>query len=365
MLDGVAAVTASTATFENTVGAIDALEVSINVRTTACTFPKDVSTSRALRDASAEAQQKLSAYEVEASMRLDVYTAVKAFQKKMRAGDGGRLSPEQVRLVDRVVRDFERRGLALPAEAREELTKLKQEISKLQIEYHKNLGEDNTKLTFSREELAGMPDDFIASLERDGDKYVVTLGYPHVVPIGRTCDVEATRAAVEKAYTSRCMETNVKILEDLVALRRQVASLLGFATHADYVLDVQMAKSKETVSEFLEGLSVKLDPLIEDELARLKEAKGSDTFGMWDMRYYMNKETESKYDIDQNALKEYFPLEAVTKGMLHIYQLLLSLEFREVQDPHVWQEDVSMYAVHEASGDKDLLGYFYLDLHRT
>uniref|UniRef100_A0A452RD30 Thimet oligopeptidase n=1 Tax=Ursus americanus TaxID=9643 RepID=A0A452RD30_URSAM len=219
----------------------------------------------------------------------------------------------------------------------------------------------------------GLPDDFLNSLEKAGDdKLKVTLKYPHYFPLLKKCHVPETRRKVEEAFNCRCKQENCAILRELVTLRAQKSSLLGFSTHADYVLEMNMAKSSQVVATFLDELAQKLKPLGEQERAVILELKkaeceqrGLDFDGRihaWDMRYYMNQVEETRYSVDQNLLKEYFPMHVVTKGLLSIYQELLGLTFDLEEGATVWHEDVKLYSVRDSASGK-VIGKFYLDLH--
>jgi len=212
----------------------------------------------------------------------------------------------------------------------------------------------------------------IDSFEKEDGKCKVTLKYPHFFPVTRKCRVPETRRRIETAYQARCMEENTKILEELVKLRHEKAVLLGYENHAHYVLELRMAKSPQTVKAFLENLAAKLQPVWEkerQEMLSLKEEECKEygyefngKLDFWDMRYLSNKVEETRYAVDKQKLKEYFPLEKVTKGLLEIYQQLLGLTFTECKDIDAWHEEVTLYKVQDTE-TKEVLGYFYLDLH--
>lgn len=219
-----------------------------------------------------------------------------------------------------------------------------------------------------------------------------------------------------------CSQENSAILKKLVKLRAQKSALLGFSTHADFILEMNMAKSAKKVAIFLgewllklllvllsqlglrpacppEELARKLKPLGEEERAtilRLKEEEChrrnlpfTGDLHAWDMRYYMTQVSggggqrpervsslpsehllhllllqveEMHYSVDQNLLKEYFPMEVVTRGLLDIYQELLGLSFQLVEDAPVWHADVRLYSVTDRASAQ-VLGQFYLDLY--
>nr|KAF6402676.1 thimet oligopeptidase 1 [Rousettus aegyptiacus] len=314
--------------YESTLKALADVEVSYTVQRNILDFPQHVSPSKAIRTASTEADKKLSEFDVEMSMRQDVYQRVVWLQDKVQKDS---LRPEARRYLERLIKLGRRNGLHLPEETQEKIKGIKKKLSLLCIDFNKNLNEDTTSLPFTREELGGLPEDFLNSLEKtDNEKFKVTLKYPHYFPLLKKCHVPETRRKVEAAFNCRCKEENSAILKELVTLRAQKSSLLGFRTHADYVLEMSMAKTSQAVASFLDELAEKLKPLGEQERAvilELKkaecEARGLDFDGRinaWDMRYYMNQVEETRYRVDQNLLKEYFPTQAVTRGLLGMSQ---------------------------------------------
>ncbi|XP_006869118.1 PREDICTED: thimet oligopeptidase [Chrysochloris asiatica] len=356
--------------YESTLKALADVEVSYTVQRNILDFPQHVSPSKDIRTASTEADKKLSEFDVEMSMRQDVYQRIVWLQEKV---EKDMLKPEAMRYLERLTKLSRRNGLHLPEETQEKIKSIKKQLSLLCIDFNKNLNEDTTFLPFTREELGGLPEDFLNSLEKTEDnKLKVTLKYPHYFPLLKKCHVPETRRKVEEAFNCRCKEENYAILKELVALREQKSSLLGFSTHADYVLEMNMAKTSQVVATFLDELAQKLKPLGEQERAVILELKKAECerrglpfderINAWDMRYYMNQVEETRYSVDQNLLKEYFPMHVVTQGLLGIYQELLGLTFDREEGAPVWHEDVVLYAVRDSASGQ-VIGKFYLDLY--
>ncbi|XP_051957481.1 thimet oligopeptidase-like [Xyrauchen texanus] len=367
--DSVGALDLARVSYENTLKALADVEVDYTVQRNMLDFPQHVSPCKDVRTASTEADKKLSEFDVEMSMREDVYLRIVTLEEKL---SDESLTPEAKRYMERLIKLGKRNGLHLPKDTQEEIKKIKKKLSNLCIDFNKYLNEDTTSLSFSREELGGLPEDFLHSLEKEeSGKLTLTLKYPHYFPTMKKCFVPETRKKLEEAFNSRCKEENSAILKELVELRSQKSSLLGFSTHADFVLEMNMAKNSKKVSTFLEDLAHKLKPLGEEERAvilKLKEQEClkrnlpfSGELHGWDTRYYMTQVEETQYAVDQNQLKEYFPMEVVTQGLLDIYQELLNLTFELVEGAPVWHDDVTLYCVKDRTSGH-VVGQFYLDL---
>ncbi|XP_067086775.1 thimet oligopeptidase [Osmerus mordax] len=366
--DSVGSLELTSVMYENTLKALADVEVEYTVQRNMLDFPQHVSSCKEVRTASTEADKKLSEFDVEMSMREDVYKRIVALEKL----DVDSLNPESKRYMERLIKLGKRNGLHLPKETQNMIKNIKKKLSNLCIDFNKHLNEDTTSLAFTREELGGLPEDFLSSLEKDvEDKLKITLKYPHYFPTMKKCFVPETRKKLEEAFNSRCKEENSAILKELVQLRAEKSALLGFSSHADFVLEMNMAKSGNKVDTFLEELAHKLKPLGEEERAvilKLKEKeclkRGRPFNGelyAWDTRYYMTQVEETQYAVDQNQLKEFFPMEVVTQGLLEIYQELLGLSFELVEGAPVWHPDVSLYCVKDSTSGQEL-GQFYLDL---
>ncbi|XP_077572864.1 thimet oligopeptidase [Stigmatopora nigra] len=368
--DVVGALDLAAVTFQNTVKALADVEVDYTVERNILDFPQHVSPCKEVRAASTEADKRLSEFDVEMSMREDVYLRIVALQQKVT--DGADLPAESRRYMERLLKLGRRNGLHLSKEKQEEIKSIKKTLSNVCIDFNKNLNEDTTSLSFSREELGGLPEDFLSSLDKEGEELKVTLKYPHYFPTMKKCFVPETRKKLELAFNSRCKEENSAILKQMVELRARKCSLLGFGTHADFVLEMNMAKSAKQVASFLEELSRKLKPLGEQErsfLLKLKEEecqkRGLPFDGRlhaWDTRYFMTQVEETQFAVDQNLLKEYFPMDVVTRGLLDIYQELLGLSFELLDHAPTWHPDVKVYSVKDAERGW-AVGQFYLDLY--
>ncbi|TPX58646.1 hypothetical protein SpCBS45565_g07930 [Spizellomyces sp. 'palustris'] len=369
--DQIAALTPDQCNFESIIKKMATVDNWLGIETNNVTFPQYVSPDKAVRDAAVEANKLLDEFEIQQSMREDLFKAVQATAAKKE-----QLDPESARLLEFTERDFKRNGLALPKEKRDELEKLKKKLADASTEFSKNMNEDKTEVLFTKDELEGMPDDFLEGLtkkvdEKDGvEKYAVTMKYPDIIPTLRMANREETRKRLDIANGQKC-QANVAILEGAVAVREQIAKLLGYKDHASYILEVKMAKDAKSVDEFLKKLRERLTPFGQKELQRLLELKKKEKasrnepfdnkINSWDFQYYNRLLLESEYSVNDEEIKQYFSLETVTQGMLDLYQTVLSIRFKEVEKPPVWHADVRLFEVFDHSGE--FMGHFYLDLH--
>ncbi|KAJ2352660.1 metalloendopeptidase, partial [Coemansia sp. RSA 2618] len=358
-------------TFANTIAPLARLENTTNGESALIAFLQNVSTDKKVRDASSEAEKLLSMSRMTSIMREDVYRAVKrVLDNKEELGE---LDPESRALAESMARQYRRSGLGLSPELRAKLERTRKRLIELGIEFSRNTNEKDGVVLFTRSELAGLPDSYFCDRPTqtvDGiEKFVVTTKYPDLVPIMQMARSEETRRQMLMAEEGRCPE-NIQLLQEAVGLRLEAARLLGYTTHAEFVLEEKMAKTPQSVLAFEADLKQRLDVLADSEIKEIEQLKRADKRALgepytglfnWDFRFYANLVKERKHNISEERVKQYFPVEQVTRGILEIYQEILGLRFDKVDAPAVWHPDVSMYEVLEA-GSGEFLGHIYLDL---
>jgi thimet oligopeptidase len=370
-VDRIVAVPDTGRTFENTVGALDDLVARLELDTNMTMFMAYVSTDPAEREAGERAEQDFTNWLIDLGKREDLYRAVKAYADTKPDLDG-----ERKRLLDHELRDFRRAGMALPPAAREKLKAVQKEITRLSIEFEKGIRDDQTRVPLTRAELSGLPEFWFENpnLERSEDIYLVGMAYPQFIPVMQHCDNETTRKKVWLAYKRRGGTRNVQVLEEILKLRAEAAELLGYAHAADFEIEIRMAKNAATVQDFY----AKLRPLVRrkalrdyEELVTAKRRHTGDPGAKlypWDSDYYLNYLKRTKYAVDSEKVREYFPLESVIDGLFSITQLLYGLEYRDVtrraisEGRPVWHKDVKLYEVWDEVTGR-MLGEFYIDLY--
>ena len=305
----------------------------------------------------------LAQFNVDVYSREDLYRAMKAY-----AATKETLKDEDARLLDKTLLDFRRSGLDLPPQARVEIADIRKTLAKLEADFGKNINESKDAALLTKAQLDGAPEDLLAKLERDGDKYRVGVDYPTYFPVMENARDPEARRRLESKFNDRAARLNLPIFQEALKLRLKAARLLGYATHAYYATEENMAKNPPTIDAFLERLRVKLAPLGREELEvllafkRAMEGRGSDgVFHAWDWRYYDNLLNKTKYEVDRERVREYFPADLVVERMLDVYQKLLSVRFRQIPGGVCWHPDVKLYEIADASGGATI-GYFYMDL---
>lgn len=287
------------------------------------------------------------------------------------------LNGEQSMLLDKTYKSFSRNGANLPEDKKAILRDIDSKLSKLSLTFGENvLAETNAYTLHITEEsdLQGLPESTIeAALEeaksQDKEGWVFTLNYPSYIPLITYADRRDLRKKISLAFGSKAFQggahDNQDILKQIVQLRQQRASLLGFKTHADFILEERMAKSPEKVNNFLEELLEKAKPAAQREFKELqdfaKETDGIDQLEKWDATYYTEKLKQQRFDLDDEKLKPYFKLENVIQGVFSIAQKLYGLQFEQSLDIDTYHPDVKTYKVLDENSA--LKAIFYADFH--
>lgn len=345
------------------------------------TFYQYVSTDKKVRDASTEAEQIMDENSIEQNSRVEVFNVYNKLWEKIK--DSNETDPESLKFLEKTVKFYKRNGLALEKDKREEVKKLKIELSNLSTTFSKNLNEENDFLTFTAKELEGVPEPVMEQFENvdeDGiEKFKVTFKYPDILPVLKYAKNQETRKRALIANLNKVPQ-NAEILDKIIHIRYNIAKLLGYPTYSEYVLEERMAKNQKNVLDFLEDLKTKLIPLGKEELARLLKFKNEDlkarglpeqdTYYAWDASFYDNLLLEKEYQVDHQKISEYFPLDQTIEKMLGFYETLFDVKFVKVDnsDPTtVWHDDVRKFAVFQnidyGEPKLEFKGWILFDLH--
>jgi len=362
-LDRVAALKPREVSFDNTVRALDDIAYQVSLTDNRLSLLKETSTNAKLRDAATEALKQLEEWMVGLDYREDVYRAVKAY-----ADTKPRLKGEDGKLLAETLRDYRRAGLQLPKARRDEVERMRKDLSRLTTDYESNITKAQKAVKFTKAELDGLPDSFLGQIKTGDDQYTVmaniTTDYLRVMD---NATREETRKQLLLEHDNLARAENLPLLERILPLRDNIAKELGYKTWADYETEVKMVKQAATAIDFLERLKAGLQPKFDAELAEFRQLKSKATGDpkaqvcLWDWRYLSNQLKKEKYAVDAEQLRVYFPYQRVLEGMFTIYQGLFGLKFEGVQPPYKWVPDLQLYAVSDARSEEPL-GLFYLDM---
>jgi len=356
-------------TFDNTAGAIDDLIVHLRLDTEELCFLAYVSGDPDERQRGERAEEDVARWRISLSKREDLYQAVKAY-----ADAKPKLTGERKRLLEHMLRDYRRAGMELPKPDRQRLTQLQIELNKLELEFSKNIRQDATRVLLTAAELQGLPEEFLSQLDRSGDLYIVGMDYPTMGRILRECQVETTRQKLFVARNRRGGARNVELLQRILRLRDQAATMLGYRHTADYRTEVRMAKNADAVLKFYDELRPLVRKKAQQDFDLYVAAKRKHTgdrgatLRRWDTGFYHQRLLAQEYGVDAETLRQYFPLDRVIDGVFHITQTVFGIEYRDVTgrtgstDRPLWHADVKHYEVWDKASSR-LMGEIFLDLH--
>lgn len=351
-------------TFENTLRPLDRIADLGSHAFADFAFMGYVHPDKEVRTTAKNAEETLSKFQVEMIFRDDLYEAVSQYAETEEAAS---LEGEHARLLEFVQRDLRHAGHELDPETRAEVKAKTERLVELGVRFQQNIDEWDDWVLATREELDGLPDSFVDSLETDEEtgKYKVTIAYPHLIPVLENASRRDLREQLRYKFNTVAVEENRKILEEAVRLRQEIAEAFGETTWAHHRLEERMSKTPERVAEFYEEL---IDPLTVkartelDVVRGLLEADtGDETVQVWDWGYYDTQQRKTDYGVDNFEVAKYFPLNQVLEGMFELTSEVFGISYREIADFDTWHPDVRLFAVIDQESDEEI-ARFYLDL---
>lgn len=291
------------------------------------------------------------------------------------------LSVPQRKAVDNALRDFELSGIGLSADKQQRYGEIVARLSELGSTYSNNVLDATmgwSKLITDEAELSGLPESALAQAQamaqaKEQDGWLLTLDMPSYLPVLTYADNRALREEMYRAFATRASDQgpnagkwdNSEVMAETLALRHELAQLLGFDTYADKSLATKMAESPEQVIGFLSDLAKRARPQAEQELAQLrafaKQHYGVDELDAWDITYYGEKQKQHLFSISDEQLRPYFPEQRVVEGLFEVVKRIYGITAKERKDVDTWHPDVRFFDLFDADGE--LRGSFYLDLY--
>jgi thimet oligopeptidase len=347
----------SARTFDTVVATLENVESDINDNLAGQQLLFQISPDAAVRTASQKCGVDVSNMFNEETARPDLYAALVAAKKSNTA-----TGPGQRKLLDLYVRGSQRSGAGLATAARREFVALEGKLNDLEARFSANLGNDASKITIAPAQAAALPPAFVTSLKIDAAGNTIVPVNESTVEtfLANEPDADA-RKAFYVAYYQRGGSANVALLQQALVARARVAKLLGYANFSAYVAADRMAGNPERIATFLHNLDVALLPKARAERAELSALKGSPV-NNWDTGYYLNQLRKSKYSVDQDVIKQYFPAPHVIDAVLKIYSHLLGITFTLAPKLPRWSPEIAAYNVTDTKTG-EFRGSFYLDLY--
>lgn len=361
-------------TFKNTIAALDFAGYKLDRVTSVFFNINSAETNDKIQKTAQEISPLLSEFSNDITLNEALFKRVKAVYESRHQLD---LSREEFVLLEKKYKGFARNGANLSEDKKSRLRKIDTELSKLALTFGENILAETNKYELhitNESDLAGLPESAKEAAaqtaeEKGKDGWIFTLEYPSYIPFMKYAENRELRKEMALAFGAKGFHNdeldNQKNVLDIVNLRHERANLLGYNSHAHFVLEERMAKTPENVTRFLEDLLEKAKPAAELEFKQLerfaKERDDIDQLQKWDSAFYSEKLKQELFELDDELLKPYFKLENVIEGVFTIATKLYNLRFVEVFGIPKYHKDVKTYQVFD---EKDnFIALFYADFH--
>ncbi len=360
--------------FENTVATLDFAGQQLDRISSVFFNLNSAETNEEIQKIAQEISPLLSEFSNDITLNQGLFQRIKAVYEQR---DSLELNPEQYTLLEKKYKSFSRNGANLNDADKKRLREIDAELAKLKLTFGENVLAETNKyemLLTNEEDLKGLPEgekEAAAHLaESKGKKgWLITLDYPSYIPFMKYAENRELRKELSMAFGSKGFHSdeldNQENVLKIVNLRHERANLLGYPTHAHFVLEERMAETPEKVLDFLNELLEKAKPAAEREFAELeafaKELDNIDTLQKWDSAYYSEKLKQKLFNLDDEKLKPYFKLENVIDGVFKVAEKLFGLSFKEVSSIDKYHEEVKTYEVYDDAGN--FISLFYADFH--
>lgn len=324
-------------------------------------FMARVHPDAAVREAGTRVEEQLSKWGVDIAFRTDLYEAFRGLTER-----APKAPAEQLRLLEFWMRDFRRAGHTLAPNDQEELKAMKNRLVELEVSFQANIDAHTDHIEVTRAELDGLPDAFVDHLQPGSSEgtFRVSLDYPELFPFLQNATSRPRREELLRKKNTSVVPENRPLLEEALAMRRRMATLLGYESWAHHSMDIKMAEPAR-VAEFYGDLIPRLQERVRaehDKMRRLLKAEtGDDTLQQWDVSFYTTKIRREEFGVDQYEVAKYFPLESVIGGMLDITSEMFAVTYEPVPDARAWHPEVLLYRIVNTD-DGAHLAHFYMDL---
>lgn len=357
-------------TWENTMEPLDSVTRWVSERIKPVTHLITVQETKELRDAFNVVLPEISAFWTRLPLNTSLWRRIECLSRQ---AEDLPLTSIQKRHLDKTVTEFRRAGADLADRDKEHLEEIKVELAQVEQEFSEHVLDETAAWELhvtDADRLWGVPDSHLArfraaATEKNKKGCLLTLDHPTVEPVVKYAHERELRREVYEAYVTRCRDgefDNRALIVRILELRQQLAELLGYEDYADYRLEDHMVKSGARASAFEEDMRDLTHAYWAHDVAALRahaRELGLDELLPWDVAYVQESLRRKDYDIDDEMLRPYFPLEAVMDGLFDIARRVFRLTVRPAPCAEVWHEDVSFYEIRDDDGT--FLGGFYTD----
>ena len=362
-------------TFENTIEALEFSGQQLDRISSVFFNLNSAETNADIQKIAQEISPLLSEFGNDITLNEALFKRVKAVYDQK---DNLELTVEQNTLLDKKYKSFSRNGANLSEDKKKRLREIDAKLAKLKLTFGENVLAETNKYQLhltDESDLDGLPEGAkeaaaqLATSKGKEDGWLITLDYPSYIPFmkyakNRELRKELSLAFGSKGFHNDELDNQENVLE-IAKLRFERANLLGYKTHADFVLEERMAETPEKVHSFLNELLEKAKPAAEREFKQLedfaKKLDGIDRLEKWDSSYYSEKLKQELFNLDDEKLKPYFKLENVINGVFKVAENLFDLQFEEVNDIEKYHDEVKTFKVYDAN--KSFISLFYADFH--
>lgn len=371
IIDDIIAIPDNQRTFANTARPLDEVQAISNIAIAQRVYEalELLSPDDAIRNAAHDAFIAIQAFWVDHVIsNKALFQALTVYATQTMENES--LSDQQRYFINDTIESFKREGLSLPDETLAIVNVLRKELTTLCSDFDRNIAEDTSSIVVTREDLAGLDDDFIATLKQTADGlYIVGVDYPTHSRVMENCSVSETRKKLYLAFNNRAYPANDILLKSIIEKRDEMAKLLGYVDFAHCDIDDQMAHTPERAQTFITDLAQKSLAKTQAEIATLTQTLPQSVvltpdgkLQPWDFAYLENNYKKSHYNLDEQKIAEYFPMQNTVDELLDIYRQFFSIDFQEIPGNGLWHEDVTVVRVLNKEGDQ-LLGTLMLDLY--
>ncbi|TWO31785.1 M3 family metallopeptidase [Seonamhaeicola sediminis] len=358
--------------FKNTIEALDFSGEQLDRISSIFFNLNSAETNDTIQKLAQEISPLLSEFSNDITLNEDLFKRIKAVYNQK---ETLKLTVEQQTLLDKKYKSFSRNGANLSEDKKVQLREIDKKLSQLKLKFGENVLAETNKFEMiitDIEDLSGLPEGTIEAAKqlaesKEKEGWLFTLDYPSYIPFVTYANNRELRKKMSLAFGSKGFKSddldNQQIVLDIVKLRHKRAKLLGYQTHAHFVLEERMAETPEKVQNFLNELLEKAKPAAEREFKNLgnfaKELDGIEKLEKWDGAYYSEKLKQELFSLDDEKLKPYFKLENVINGAFTIANKLFDLKFEEINDIDKYHKDILTYKVTNTNGD--FIAVFYAD----